>query len=52
MEEIERDLKSDIKRNMERLSSQMRLYSNMRASYAFTRSKELYEDLAKILIKL
>lgn len=52
MEDIERDLEKDIRKHMERLSSQMKLFKDMRGAYAFKRSKELYDDLAKIYIKL
>lgn len=52
MDEIERELKRDIRKHLERLSDQMKLFNDMRGSYAFKRSLELYEDLSRIFIKL
>lgn len=52
MDEIERELKKDIMKHMNRLSSQMKLFKDMRGAHAFKRSLELYEDLSRIYIKL
>lgn len=52
MDEIERELKHDISKHMDRLYAQMKLFKDMRGAYAYKRSEELYQDLAKILVKL
>ncbi len=52
MEDIERELKKDVIKHMGRLSSQMKLFKDMRRAYAYRRSEELYEELTKVLIKL
>ena len=50
--DCKRELKQDIRKHLERLSDQMKLFNDMRGSYAFKRSLELYEDLSRIFIKL
>lgn len=52
MEDIERELKKDVMKHMDRLSSQMKMFKDMRGAYAYRRSEELYEELTKVLIKL
>lgn len=52
MNEIEKDLRQDVQKHMERLSAQMKLFKDMRGAYTFKRSEKLYSDLAKVLIEL
>lgn len=52
MQELEQDIKQELEQDMRRLSDYMRLFKDMKGSYAFRRSQEIYEELSKIYSKL
>lgn len=52
MEDIEKTIKTHVLEDMQTLENNMKLFKDMQSAYAFKRSKELYEALAKVLTKL
>lgn len=52
MDEIEQGLLHDVQKHMERLAKNMETFDGMHGAYAYKRSKELYEELAKLMAKL
>lgn len=52
MDEIEQELLHDVQRHMERLAKNMKTFGDMHGAYAYKRSKELYEELARLMQKL